>query len=1164
MKGEVHSHLEESIRPYIDLIDTLRSIGIHKDLSLPTVVVIGDQSSGKSSVLEALSGIALPRGSGIVTRCPLELRLKKVTGGVKWKAVLSYRKKRIELVDSSIFASPLNVSGQLRSGKVAHSVYDEKKFEFEDPSEVEERVKAAQNELAGKGVGIRNELITLEIMSPDVCDLTLIDLPGIARVPVKGQPQDIGDQIKNLIMTFIKKEETINMVVVPCNTDITTTEALKMAQEVDPEGKRTIAILTKPDLIDKGTEKNILAVVHNKVIPLRKGYIMVKCRGQQQINDEIPLEEAEQMEKDFFQNHDYYRGLLTENRATIKGLAVRLTHILVDHIKKSLPQLDDNVKKMLWDAKNELNECEEGPPQDPKGAKQFLIMILKKFNDRINSLSTGDLIIKENLFVRLREIFKKWNDHLVDTKPSFKNMKEFCQNNRGRELLGFSNYRVFEIVLQSQVATLKKPAFDLLNIIKEIILEQFRDVSNQSFQNYPVLLDITTKKIINIQASQHAKAQERISEQFEMENMIYTQDPIYLKMLNEISHETFSEDQLPIFDTKTKYSEMLQAYYDIVVQRMADQLPMMITLFMLKQTAQFLSTDMLSLLDWANVSELLFDNSDNAKKRKDLQKMKGEVHSHLEKSIRPYIDLIDTLRTVGIHKDLGLPTIAVIGDQSSGKSSVLEALSGVALPRGSGIVTRCPLELRLKKVTGVNWKAVLTYNKKTNKSVKSAGIKPSKLAGETTYNEEKIEFADPSLVEKHVAAAQNELAGKGVGISDELITLEIMSPDVCDLTLIDLPGIARVPVEGQPEDIGKQIKRLIKKYIIKHETVNLVVVPCNIDIATTEALQMAQEVDPDGIRTIAILTKPDLIDKGTEKSILSIVHNQVIPLRKGYIMVKCRGQQQINDEIPLEEAAQIERDFFQNHDYFRCILEDNKATIKCLAVRLTQDLVDHIKAINNTNELSQKNRGRELPGFSNYRLFEKILQDHVAELKEPAIDLLNAIKDIIIKEFTDVVNKCFQNYHVLQNTVKDKLNHIQLTQLEKAEQRISEQFKMENRIYTQDPIFLKILTEITNETFSTKELPVFDKVCSYRHMLEAYYEIVVQRMADQLPLMINFYMLQETAQLLSIDIMKLLEKPDVHELLSENSDVSRRRKELRARLNRLTAAAEAITNFFND
>uniref|UniRef100_A0A673GTH0 Interferon-induced GTP-binding protein Mx3-like n=1 Tax=Sinocyclocheilus rhinocerous TaxID=307959 RepID=A0A673GTH0_9TELE len=592
------------------------------------------------------------------------------------------------------------------------------------------------------------------------------------------------------------------------------------------------------------------------------------------------------------------------------------------------------------------------------------------------------------------------------------------------------------------------------------------------------------------------------------------------------------------------------------------------------------------------------------------QKMRGEVHSHLEESIRPYIDLIDTLRSVGIHKDLALPTIVVIGDQSSGKSSVLEALSGVALPRGSGIVTRCPLELRLKKVPGVNWKAVLTYDKKTD--------------------EFKIEFADPSLVEEHVAAAQNELAGKGVGICDELITLEIMSPDVCDLTLIDLPGIARVPVEGQPEDIGKQIKRLIMKYIKKRETINLVVVPCNIDIATTEALKMAQEVDPEGKRTVAILTKPDLIDKGTEKSVLAIVHNKVIPLRKGYIMVKCRGQQQINDEIPLEAAAQMERDFFQNHDYFRCLLEEDKVTIKCLAIKLTQDLVDHIKnslpplqqqiqkqlcsvkralhdceagppedlegakeflieTLNGFNEkiksllsgepkngkslffqiraefrkwndylnsakpsceyiftfekhkvLKKIKRGRELPGFSNYIVFEKILQEHVAKLKDPAIDLLNAIKGTI-------THLCLKTFF-----------------LSFAEQRISEQFKMENGIFTQDLIFLKVLSEKTNQTFSEKELPVFDKQCKYSQMLEAYYEIVVQRLADQLPLMITFYMLQETARLLSIDIIKLLEKPDLQKLLSEDPDVSRRRSDLRARQTRLTHAAKAISNFLND
>uniref|UniRef100_A0A8C1UJD1 Uncharacterized protein n=1 Tax=Cyprinus carpio TaxID=7962 RepID=A0A8C1UJD1_CYPCA len=560
MKGEVHHHLEESIRPYIDLIDTLRSVGIQKDLALPTIVVIGDQSSGKSSVLEALSGIALPRGSGIVTRCPLELRLRNVTGGVSWKAVLSYHKKKIE-----------------------------------------KTAEAAQNELAGKGVKICDDLVTLEVRSADVCDLTLIDLPGIARVPVQGQPQDIGNQIKRLIMKFIEKPETINMVVVPCNTDIATTEALKMAQEVDPEGVRTFAILTKPDLIDRGTEKNILAVVQNKVIPLRKGYVMVKCRGQQQIDEKVSLVAATQIERDFFQNHNFFRPLLDENKATIKCLAIKLTQDLVSHIKKSLPKLDEQIKKQLWEVRNELKKCEDGPPQDLKGAKQFLI----------KSLSLGELIIKENLFVQLRSEFKKWNDGLNDTKTScqyifkfntFDSSTELSQNYRGRELPGFSNYRIFEMILQDRVAKLKEPAIKSLNSIKVQKFCQFTSC-------FSVLLHLI----------QQVKTEQRIMDQFEMECMIYTQDPIYLKFLNEISGEKFSEAQLPVFDIKSKYSEMLQAYYEIVVQRMADQLPMLISFYMLKETAQLLCTDMLSILEAANVSELLFEDSDVSKRRKDLQ-----------------------------------------------------------------------------------------------------------------------------------------------------------------------------------------------------------------------------------------------------------------------------------------------------------------------------------------------------------------------------------------------------------------------------------------------------------------------------------------------------------------------------------------------------------------
>uniref|UniRef100_A0AAR2LMZ7 Uncharacterized protein n=1 Tax=Pygocentrus nattereri TaxID=42514 RepID=A0AAR2LMZ7_PYGNA len=583
--GVFHRHLEERVRPYIDLIDSLRLIGIEEDLALPTIAVIGDQSSGKSSVLEALSGVALPRGSGIVTRCPLELKLRKIKGGVQWRAAISYKEEYIE---------------------------------FDDPLLVEHYVEEAQNVLAGDGVGICDDLITLEIMSPHVSDLTLIDLPGIARVPVKGQPEDIGEQIKNLIQTFIEKSETINLVVVPCNVDIATTEALRMAQEVDPEGKRTLAILTKPDLVDRGTEKTILDVVRNQVIPLSKGYIIVKCRGQKQIDEKISLEEATRVERDFFKRHEFFSCLLNEEKATIQCLAGKLTQDLVDHIKKSLPLLSEQIKKQLWDLRKELNQCEAGPPLDPQKRKDFLIITLMNFNDKINRLACGEAGNEDNLFVQLRSEFKKWKEHLDSTKSSFHEVvqtvvKEYDLKYRGRELPGFSDYNVFEMVVQRLVIQLKGPAIERLRVVRGTFTLTHYGLSHSSTDTmYP---------FYNIQSKQEAKVEQRILEQFEMEQLVYTQDSIYFKTLNGTPGDgkTTSEDNYAGLDSRTKYPEMLHAYYEIVVQRLADQVPMLIRYFMLKESAQLLCSEMLGLMDGANVAEVLREESDVSRRRINMQ-----------------------------------------------------------------------------------------------------------------------------------------------------------------------------------------------------------------------------------------------------------------------------------------------------------------------------------------------------------------------------------------------------------------------------------------------------------------------------------------------------------------------------------------------------------------
>ncbi|EMP31450.1 Interferon-induced GTP-binding protein Mx1 [Chelonia mydas] len=497
------------------------------------------------------------------------------------------------------------------------------------------------------------------------------------------------------------------------------------------------------------------------------------------------------------------------------------------------------------------------------------------------------------------------------------------------------------------------------------------------------------------------------------------------------------------------------------------------------------------------------------------------LYNQYEEKIRPCIDLIDSLRALGVEKDLALPAIAVIGDQSSGKSSVLEALSGVALPRGSGIVTRCPLVLKLKKLAPrQEWK------------------------GKISYWDIDEELHHPSVVEKEIRKAQDAMAGEGVGISQELISLEISSPSVPDLTLIDLPGIARVAVGNQPQDIGEQIKKLIKKFIAKQETINLVVVPSNVDIATTEALKMAQEVDPDGERTLGILTKPDLVDKGTESSVVDIVRNLVIHLRKGYMIVKCRGQQDIHDKLTLASAIQKETEFFEQHEHFRVLLDENKATIPFLAEKLTSELVEHIN--------------KSLP----------VLEEQIN------IQLQKATEEL--RKYGKGTPKA--EGEKLFFLIDDKIEDIRDKQAQEAETMIRVQFKMEQLVYCQDNVYsqdLKVIREETPKEAANSLKPAssvfnFGTVPTQNHSaikemayhLEAYFSSAGKRLSSQIPLIIQFYILQDFGDKLQNSILQLLqEKEKLNFFLQERKDTADRRQFLSGRIDRLTQARLCLIKF---
>ena len=210
----------------------------------------------------------LPRGSGIVTRRPLILQLMN---------------------------SPMEYGEFLHCRGKKFMEFDEIRKEIEDETD----------RATGANKGITPVPINLRIYSPHVLNLTLIDLPGLTKVPVGDQPLDIETQIRDMILTYIRKETCLVLAVTSANQDLATSDALKMAKEVDPEGLRTIGVITKLDLMDDGTDAR--EILENKLLPLRRGYIGVVNRSQKDIEGKKDIKSAVDQERKFFLSHPSYR-----------------------------------------------------------------------------------------------------------------------------------------------------------------------------------------------------------------------------------------------------------------------------------------------------------------------------------------------------------------------------------------------------------------------------------------------------------------------------------------------------------------------------------------------------------------------------------------------------------------------------------------------------------------------------------------------------------------------------------------------------------------------------------------------------------------------------------------------------------------------------------------
>lgn len=212
------------------------------------------------------------------------------------------------------------------------------------------------------------------------------------------------------------------------------------------------------------------------------------------------------------------------------------------------------------------------------------------------------------------------------------------------------------------------------------------------------------------------------------------------------------------------------------------------------------------------------------------------VEGLIEGDTRRWFDILDELRSLNIGNDFPIPQIAVIGDQSSGKSSLLEALSGIPFPRGVGLVTRCPTCISMCQKQGSTWSADISISLQNNLGRNSNG--ESKFRGEGTV------YTPGDLAER-INSITEILCTDGVaGFSTDVIQVRVESPTVPNLTIVDLPGIVRTTTTGQSQRVITEVNNLLNGYMSQSRTIILAVIPANQDIATIDVLERAQNVDP--------------------------------------------------------------------------------------------------------------------------------------------------------------------------------------------------------------------------------------------------------------------------------------------------------------------------------
>ncbi|CAN9274782.1 unnamed protein product [Alternaria alternata] len=477
-------------RDLLDIVDSLRSHGINRYIDLPEIIVCGEQSSGKSSVLEAVSGVKFPSKDNLCTRFATELILRRGAD------------------------APIKISIVPDSRERDRSERDLEKlrnFHYSVPTEdlqleaVIEAAKDAMRISESSDKVFSSDILRLELSGPNQPHLTLVDLPGLFQAGSRSQSDEDAKTVKTLVLSYMKNPRSIILAVVSAKNDFNNQSITKHSREIDPTGRRTLGLITKPDTLYEGSdsEKFYLELAQNKEVKFRLGWHVLRNRDF--TTKDSTTEERDRIEASFFEK-GIWRSL-SADQTGIHSLKPRLSKILKDHIVAQLPDVLVQIKDGIQECTARLDTL-GAPRVTAQEQRRYLLQVSQSFSTLVKAAVDGqyldpffgDASTNEGYQKRLRAVLQNTltafaadmrrkghtftildegptdPPHQISRKDYISKVTKLLERSRGRELPGTFDPLIIGHLFHEQ----RKPWAGLVNQYLDIVLHAVRFLARKA------------------------------------------------------------------------------------------------------------------------------------------------------------------------------------------------------------------------------------------------------------------------------------------------------------------------------------------------------------------------------------------------------------------------------------------------------------------------------------------------------------------------------------------------------------------------------------------------------------------------------------------------------------------------------------------------------------